>query len=148
MESEKLTKLERTVATVVNTEENIPSSEAVASTSTGEMAVNYSRHLHHQAKKCWSVIVTSRLCLLIDYFSSQASLFDDLFHMNGTFRQKWPVLYLTIAANFSTFFVAFYKFQHTQFINEVAMEEVFIKTQSRWRSSTVRSTKMESGRFS
>ena len=50
--------------TVVNTEENVPSSEAVASTSTGEMVVNYSRHPHPQAIKCVSVIVTSLLHLL------------------------------------------------------------------------------------
>ena len=52
------------------------SSEAVASTSTGKMAVNYSRHLHPQVNNV-SVIVMSCLCLLIAYFSSQTLLFDD-----------------------------------------------------------------------
>ena len=43
-ESEKQTN--ENCPTVVNAEENLPSSEAVASTSTGEMAVNYTRHPH------------------------------------------------------------------------------------------------------
>ena len=42
-ESEKPTK---NFPTVINTEEYITSTEAVASTSTGKMVVNYLRHLH------------------------------------------------------------------------------------------------------
>ena len=77
----------------VSTEENVPSSEAAASTSTGEMVINYSLHLHPQAKKCWSVIVTSRLCFLITYFSLQMSSFYDSFGMNGTFRGKFAIFH-------------------------------------------------------
>ena len=36
-------KIRKNCQTVVNTEETVPSGEAVASTTTGEMAVNYSR---------------------------------------------------------------------------------------------------------
>ena len=43
--------------------------QAVASTSKGEIAVNYSRHPHPHTKKIRSVIVTSYLRLLIAYFS-------------------------------------------------------------------------------
>ena len=50
------------------------------------MAIKYSRYLHPQAQKYWSVIVTSRLRLLIAYFSLQMSSFDDPFCTNGTFR--------------------------------------------------------------
>ena len=71
-ESEK--QIRKKCPTDVNTKENVPSSEAVASISTGEMAINYSRHLYPQAKKCWSVIVTSCLPLLIAYFSLQTSV--------------------------------------------------------------------------
>ena len=55
-------------------------------------------------------------------------------------RQKRPLLYL----NFLLCLLQ--HIQHTQFINEVAMEEVsiFLKLEvRRWRSSTVHSTKME-----
>ena len=79
--------------TVINTEEDVPSSEAVASTDTGGMTINYSRLPHPEAQKCWSVIVTSHLRFLITYFSLQTSSFDDPFHTVELLDENW--LYFT-----------------------------------------------------